>query len=170
MWIDVRTGRLSRKHNPDEIRVMMNELNTFIQWAKENPKKNKEPYSIACLTFYRGQEKEIRTELQKFPNCSYRTSTFFKDDVDIYLHTVDKFQGREVDITLISMVQNKKIGFLDSPNRLNVAMTRARFLRVIIGDHQFFKNNRQSFELNQLAEQSVLFDEDKYENRTKKNY
>jgi superfamily I DNA and/or RNA helicase len=36
---------------------------------------------------------------------------------------VDKFQGHEADIVFLSMVQTKRVGFMDNPNRLNVAIT-----------------------------------------------
>ncbi|MCK5345113.1 MAG: ATP-binding domain-containing protein, partial [Candidatus Heimdallarchaeota archaeon] len=49
--------------------------------------------------------------------------------------TVDRFQGHEADIVLLSFVRSGDgIGFLDNPNRLNVAITRARHQLVIFGD------------------------------------
>ena len=49
------------------------------------------------------------------------------------------------------MVQTRRVGFLDSPNRLNVAMTRARYQRVIIGDKSYFENQKESEELRELS-------------------
>lgn len=43
-------------------------------------------------------------------------------------------------------------GFLDSPNRLNVAITRARFQLVVVGQHAYYRNNSRSNELNALAQ------------------
>jgi uncharacterized protein len=51
--------------------------------------------------------------------------------------TVDKFQGQEAAVVLISMASSsaddapRGIDFLFSPNRLNVALSRARCLSVI---------------------------------------
>ena len=51
--------------------------------------------------------------------------------------TVDKFQGQEAPIVLISMVTSsdenlpRDMGFLFSRNRLNVALSRAKCLAVI---------------------------------------
>jgi superfamily I DNA and/or RNA helicase len=67
------------------------------------------------------------------------------------LHTVDKFQGHEADIVFLSMVQTRRDGFMDNPNRLNVAITRAKFQLVIIGDHSYFSQNSRSDDLKQLA-------------------
>ena len=53
--------------------------------------------------------------------------------------TVDKFQGQEAEVVLISMVTSsaedlpRDIEFLYSKNRLNVAISRARCLAVVIG-------------------------------------
>ena len=50
---------------------------------------------------------------------------------------VDGFQGDERDVMLLPVVRsnsNNKIGFANHPNRLNVALTRARLATVIIGN------------------------------------
>jgi superfamily I DNA and/or RNA helicase len=49
--------------------------------------------------------------------------------------TVDAFQGREFDAVFLSCVRSGSgVGFLAMPNRLNVAMSRARRLLVAFGD------------------------------------
>lgn len=58
------------------------------------------------------------------------------------LHTVDSFQGREADMVVVSLVRSTQrddrrpeanIGYLVSPNRTNVLLSRARRLLVIVG-------------------------------------
>lgn len=65
---------------------------------------------------------------------------------------MDKFQGHEADIVFLSMVQNKRIGFLDNPNRLNVAITRAKYQLVILGNADYFTKQTQSEDLKKLAQ------------------
>jgi len=51
--------------------------------------------------------------------------------------TVDGFQGREKEVIIISMVRSNpqgEIGFLSNEKRMNVAVTRAKRLCVLIGD------------------------------------
>jgi len=72
-------------------------------------------------------------------------------NVLIKLATVDFFQGQEADLVFLSMVNTYRDGFLDSPNRLNVAVTRARYQLVIVGDHNYFSERTETEELNQLA-------------------
>ena len=59
---------------------------------------------------------------------------------EILIYTVDKFQGREADVVFLSMIKSgdANLGFMDSPNRLNVALTRARYQRIIVGDKSYF--------------------------------
>jgi superfamily I DNA and/or RNA helicase len=45
---------------------------------------------------------------------------------DIKADTVDKFQGRENDVIILSTVDNEISEFTDNPNRLNVAISRAK--------------------------------------------
>lgn len=50
---------------------------------------------------------------------------------------MDGFQGREKEIILITMVRSNThgtIGFLKNEKRMNVAVTRAKRLCVVIGD------------------------------------
>jgi hypothetical protein len=49
------------------------------------------------------------------------------------------------------MVNTGRDGFLDSPNRLNVAITRARYQLVVVGHFQYFSEKTRSIELKGLA-------------------
>ncbi len=55
----------------------------------------------------------------------------------IEVSTVDGFQGREKEVIIITMVRSNprgEIGFLSNEKRMNVAITRAKRLCVLIGD------------------------------------
>jgi DNA polymerase III delta prime subunit len=55
------------------------------------------------------------------------------DDIE----SVDAFEGRESDAVILSLVRSNDraaIGFLNDPNRVNVAISRAKKLLVIVGD------------------------------------
>ena len=58
--------------------------------------------------------------------------------------TVDKFQGQEAPIVLYSLTSSSRddaprgMGFLFSPNRLNVATSRAMSLVVVVGSPALF--------------------------------
>ena len=73
-------------------------------------------------------------------------------DIPVRLKTVDKFQGMERNIIIVSTVRSNKIqsggrvsinsdyGFAKSPERLNVALSRARRLLIVVGNLHFFEN------------------------------
>jgi len=80
--------------------------------------------SIGVITFYQKQRSLIQEKL-KTRKIQERLLKRVK------VNTVDAFQGQEEDIIIISCVRatrnyNKKIGFVNSLQRLNVALTRAR--------------------------------------------
>lgn len=89
------------------------------------------PADIGVITPYEGQRSYIVTTMQN-------TGTFKKDAYkEVEVASVDAFQGREKDFIVLSCVRsndNQGIGFLSDPRRLNVALTRAKFGLVIIGN------------------------------------
>ena len=150
IWKDVRQGKgysqPRSNFNLDEVKVIKEELKNFLLWAKENSKGRYGAWKVALLTFYRGQEKKLQDmvrSLTKLPNSRY----FYlpKMNVEIEVCTVDRFQGQEADIVFLSMVRNRGVGFLDNRNRMNVAITRARYQTVITGNKVPFLNSRIEF-------------------------
>ncbi|MGP1577166.1 MAG: AAA domain-containing protein [Treponema sp.] len=154
IWIDV-SGKTIRNYNYEEADCLISELKAFIDYASRYKQPEGKPWTAACLTFYRGQESKIREKLQKLTGKEQAYAHFNLEKngqkIQIKLYTVDKFQGHEADIVFLSMVQTKRIGFMDNPNRLNVAVTRAKFQLVIIGDYNYFLKQQQSDDLRQLA-------------------
>ena len=67
----------------------------------------------------------------------YQGSLHSKIYQNIEIASVDAFQGREKDIIIISCVRSNEhqgIGFLADPRRLNVALTRAKYAVIIVGN------------------------------------
>lgn len=155
IWIDV-VGKTIRNYNYEEVDRLIFEVKAFIEYAGRYEQPEGKPWTAACLTFYRGQENKIREKLQKLTGREQAYAHFNLErngrKIQIKLYTVDKFQGHEADIVFLSMVQTKRIGFMDNPNRLNVAVTRAKFQLVIIGDYKYFLRQQQSDDLRQLAQ------------------
>ncbi|MFM8251254.1 MAG: AAA domain-containing protein [Planctomycetota bacterium] len=91
--------------------------------------------SIGIIAPYAAQVRLLRERLgDEFP--------------ELEIDTVDGFQGREKEAILVSLVRSNpqgEIGFLGDTRRMNVALTRARRLLVVIGDsatishHDFYQ-------------------------------
>ncbi|NJK31280.1 MAG: hypothetical protein HC927_02065 [Deltaproteobacteria bacterium] len=147
IWIDVPRRDSGRQNqNPAEADIVMREIEQLVAWAQTEPPRE-EPWSIAVLTFYRGQETLLRHRLQRLAEQPGHTRNFTIATVRISLCTVDRFQGHEADLVLLSFVRGGTknrgvVGFLNSPNRLNVALTRARYQIVIVGDRGYFERCR----------------------------
>lgn len=146
---DVKGIADRRNYNDDEVKEVINELKKFIEYAKANPHMDGRPYSIAILAFYNGQVVKLRHELNSLFNSTAKFN-FKNQYVHVSLNTVDKFQGQEADIVYLSMVQTNKVGFLDSVNRVNVAITRAREKIIVFGHKDFFLEQTQSPFLNYI--------------------
>jgi superfamily I DNA and/or RNA helicase len=111
-------------------------------------------WEVACICFYAKQWQAIQKELQglKLEGGPWR---FQNDYVDVVSGTVDRFQGREADLVVLSMKNIQRVGFLDSVNRLNVAVTRARQQLIVVGNADFY-NQCGIHELEQLVKQSSV--------------
>lgn len=51
----------------------------------------------------------------------------------IQISTVDAFQGAEKDVIVLSSVRTDSLGFIDSPFRMNVSLTRGRHHLIVVG-------------------------------------
>lgn len=90
-----------------------------------------QPQDIGVITPYEGQRSYVVSSMQ--------TSGTFKKEFykEVEVASVDAFQGREKDFIVLSCVRSNDhqgIGFLSDPRRLNVALTRAKYGLVILGN------------------------------------
>jgi superfamily I DNA and/or RNA helicase len=146
-FLDVR-GQETRSPicNEAEAQVVVAELQALSAWAATSARRP--PWSVAVLTFYRGQERRIRDLLRDATGQRGQRRRFTFGDGDVPtltadLCTVDRYQGHEADIVLLSFVRTASPGFLNSPNRLNVAITRARYQLVLIGHAAFLSRQER---------------------------
>ena len=89
------------------------------------------PNQIGIITPYDGQRSHIVSYMQI--NGSLRKDLY--EGVEVA--SVDTFQGREKDYIILSCVRSNEhqgIGLFNDPRRLNVALTRAKYGVVILGN------------------------------------
>jgi regulator of nonsense transcripts 1 len=90
-----------------------------------------QPHQIGVITPYEGQRSFVVNYMQ--------FNGALKKDLykEIEVASVDAFQGREKDYIILSCVRSNEhqgIGFLSDPRRLNVALTRAKYGLVVLGN------------------------------------
>lgn len=109
------------KFNQREIDVIFDEV-----IPKENLQNLNE--SIGIISPYRLQANKVKDYI---------------GDLNIEGDTVHKFQGREKDNIIISTVSNEMNDFIDNPNLINVAVSRAvnRLILVVSGNKEFIDTN-----------------------------
>lgn len=111
------------RYNPEEFKLLVEHLLQLL-----TAHEGKELPSIALISPYKEQVLHMQN--------SVADDAVLKDK-PLDINTIDGFQGQERDVVYISLVRSNpkcEIGFLNDYRRMNVAMTRARKLLVIVGD------------------------------------
>jgi len=117
------------------IKKILMDLDTATQNAKNVGRMEQEDKkSVGVISFYGEQVKRVDRLIQQ-------------ELIPQHLHcrtgSVDKFQGMEMDVIILSFVRNHQdkggdIGFARDYRRLNVALSRARELLIIVGSSGMF--------------------------------
>ena len=150
-WINVFSekdnnaeGRNNQNRNYLEATTIMEELDAFLRYAEGNEHPDSHQWTVAIMSFYKPQTRLIRSLIAK--RFKGRGQVYFNNDksVKIFVGNVDSMQGREADIVFLSMVRKGGLGFLDNTNRINVAITRAKYQLVVVGNHKLFCRQKYS--------------------------
>ncbi|WP_033542471.1 AAA domain-containing protein [Planococcus sp. CAU13] len=159
MWLDLpnepayfeeRMSGGKSLYNPaelQEISRMLVEMNNAVADAKAAGRiEADELKTIGVISFYGEQVKRLQRMIDqelRLPHLVIRTGT------------VDRFQGSEMEIILLSMVRNNQnthgdIGFAKDYRRLNVALSRAKQLLVLIGSSDMFTKRAKKEETKRM--------------------
>ncbi len=108
------------------------ELKSIIKNIKENKLTNK---TIGIITPYRAQKNKLSKKLKNIIDVD--------ENVTIDIGTVDSFQGSDRDYIIYDSVRSsEKIGnikFISDEKRLNVSLSRAKELLIIVADSKFLQ-------------------------------
>ena len=162
IWLDVNTPEIksgTSRVNNGEIQA----VDWLLSYFKKSPGYKKfvdywpvgdvEQKQIGIITFYGAQASLLNKLKEKYP------------DIPLRISPVDRFQGMERNIVIVSLVRSNSIaefanqapnteaypekgypsqeslGFAEFPNRLNVALSRAKRLLIIVGNSQHFRKH-----------------------------
>ncbi|MBZ7995422.1 AAA family ATPase [Campylobacter canadensis] len=120
------TGKINRCN----AKIIKQELNTLQNYCKNNN------LSIGIITPYKDQKYYLDNYLKDI------VQKYKQDDIQIDIGTVDSFQGSDRDIIFYDCVRagggkKSKIDFIADEKRLNVSLSRAKKLLLIVGDIDF---------------------------------
>lgn len=136
-YLDKQRGELI---NEDELLF----IKKFIAEISQNEVRERlisENTSIGIISYYRAQVNRIDSIISEYKDVL--------KGIQIRVGSVDRFQGMEFDIVIISSVRRrnriirnkeeavKHIGFLSNRNRVNVSLSRARKKLVFLSDSDF---------------------------------
>ncbi|KAF8129487.1 P-loop containing nucleoside triphosphate hydrolase protein [Boletus edulis] len=150
------TGSTSSKQNTYEAEMVLK----IVRYFKQQGYKNTD---MVILTPYLGQLFKLRAALKNEhdpvlndldANDLQRAGLLGQTgpvatkahQPGVRLATIDNYQGEESNIVIASLTRsnpNNSIGFMDSPERLNVLLSRARDGLVLIGNSHTFLNSKR---------------------------
>jgi len=143
-WLDmpVASGGEDKNRGGDKSKSREGEADIIAREVEKALRINSD-FSVGVITFYAKQAGLIKEKIDRMPNIL---------SVRVKVGTVDSFQGREFDVVFLSTVRSngerfdikKRVGFLDNPNRLCVAFSRAKRLLAVVGDSETVAGTEQS--------------------------
>ncbi|XP_025933117.1 putative helicase MOV-10 [Apteryx rowi] len=145
---DKREARSPSFFNTAEIEVLLGYLKKLLQGGGKGGCPAASPADVGVISPYRKQVEKIRkavtsldADLRKLPDIGL-----------LKVGSVEEFQGQERRVVLISTVRSCseylrldetfKLGFLKNPKRLNVAITRAKALLIVVGNPAVLSKDR----------------------------
>ena len=161
IWVDTKTPEVrdatsrANRGETEAISWILNKLSSSDSFKKyQSQFKSEEDREIGLITFYGSQMKKLRPVVEDSE----------RKGLHIKMSSVDRFQGMERNIIIVSLVRSNTIaqswnqlpdfrtypqkgyaqqhefGFAKSPNRLNVALSRAKRLLIIVGNSEHFSS------------------------------
>lgn len=148
---DVKCINIHGNEEPSGTSQMnIDEAEAIISFMKEF-KANREKYpnikTIGIITGYKAQENYIRRRLKDVKIKGVQLGTF------------DRFQGREYDLVIVSLVRTEKLGFTNNVRRMNVAFSRAKNHLIVLGNFDA---------LNKISLRNTKYSDDEMPNTDKK--
>eukprot|EP00026_Physarum_polycephalum_P000205 Phypoly_transcript_00205.p1 GENE.Phypoly_transcript_00205~~Phypoly_transcript_00205.p1 ORF type:complete len:1663 (+),score=204.04 Phypoly_transcript_00205:71-5059(+) len=114
-------------------------LASWLSWHSTETGKD-----ITILALYKGQVNLIKNKLLKLSEDQNLPAAYREALSNIFVGTVDNFQGAENRTVILSLVRNnmeQQFGFSAIPNRVCVALSRAQSGLYVIGSKYFFEKS-----------------------------
>lgn len=136
-WLDTSSmGEATMEKEDGTSYYNQGEIQVTIQTLLRLNNHLKLPKEVGIIAPYSSQKQKLEEAI--------RNHTFEKLDIEI--NTIDAFQGREKNIILFTLVrnnENQSVGHTANYARINVAISRAQELLLIIGSSKFVTDNQK---------------------------
>lgn len=160
-WVDVPDGQSGKQGNRTEAVMAKQIVADLMNWMASHPDRSE--IELALVSPYVNQTQTMREMIHahlegnggSLRGTRGRVRLPGDKSIGVFCSTIDKFQGQEADVVILSLRNVNRQGNIDSPNRANVALTRAREALFIVGHHQTYSNARDEM-LRALAEGTPL--------------
>ena len=145
-------GKGSSIANPTEVNVIIKLLDGIansdeqVDSLLQQMRKDKGELPIGIICMYAEQKKRLRRKVAE---------QSWGDDFKSLLRidTVDSYQGKENRLVILSITRSdakQSPGFLRSPNRINVGLSRAMDRLVIVGNSEMWKGKNKHYPLGKV--------------------
>lgn len=135
---EVRPNNSTSNYNILEKYIVIELLKKIADACKEQGYNKNKQKTVGVISFYQMQVNEIR---EAFRNAKKK---FDFSAINVDINTVDRFQGKEKNIIITSLVRNNEKGRASKHvvafERINVAFSRAQELLFIVGAKHMYEN------------------------------
>ena len=135
---EVRPNYSTSNYNVLEKYIIIELLKKIAHSYKEKGYSKENKKTVGVISFYQMQVNEIREIFREAKNY------FDFSSIDVDINTVDRFQGKEKNIIITSLVRNNRKGHASKHvvafERINVAFSRAQELLIIVGAKHMYEN------------------------------
>ena len=134
---EVRPNNSTSNYNVLEKYIVIELLKKIAIEYKDQGYNKEKQKTVGVISFYQMQVNEMREAFREAKkNCDFSA-------IDVDINTVDRFQGKEKNIIITSLVRNNKQGraskHIVAFERINVAFSRAQELLIIVGARSMYE-------------------------------
>jgi hypothetical protein len=140
--------------NEKEAEKAIPQLETLEKYAARMP--DAKPLEVAVLTGYSAQRQLLHEKLDGLIDAGKLSH------LRVRIGSIDSFQGDEAEVVIVSLVRTEAPGFMAIRNRVNVALSRARSLVIVLTNLPAARSGKLGGPLRDV----VAYVDDRFDKRT----
>jgi tRNA A-37 threonylcarbamoyl transferase component Bud32 len=140
LFVDIGSHYINEVENKSSYNAESLKVVPQILELLNNYEQSKE-YSFGVITAYTAQYRKLVNRVSS--KDLKRIRQWKKNEEKLTVSVIDRFQGLERDVVIVDLVKSGpglSLGFMETPNRINVALSRQKKLLIIVGDYHSIVN------------------------------